>query len=204
MSEVRLEAFSIDVGDKVVSAVMCGGGPHVVVACGEDGARHDAWDALADACVGEGVAFVSYTDMGEGVSSCEVLDAVLDSVADKYAPERVVLVGAGLGATSALLSAGTRGDGLIDGVIAISPKRRDGEIELISTGDLRMITCPKLVIASEFEDNVGDARDIFADLEDPRRVTLYPDDRSGTGLFRDHRESLTLELAEFIRWAFSR
>ena len=175
--------------------------------------RQEEWDPLVATMSGERderdekFAVLTYT-YPEGASLESALEAVIEFVESEgrtQGEERIVLAGAGRGGAVSLRVAARRGDdNNIVGLVAIStPLEFEGE-RLYTDGDLRMIIAPKLVISSEFEDGVEDSRNIFALLEDPRQLTIYPGDAHGTDLFLEHGESLTRQLREFALWAMRR
>ena len=181
----------------------------IVILSNMDTNRQEDWDPLVAAMSGERDenAVLTYT-YPEGASPESALEAVIEYVESQgrtQGEERIVLAGASRGGVTSLRVAAGRGDdNNIVGVVAIStPLELEGE-RLYTDGDLRMIIAPKLVISSEFEDYVEDVRNIFALLEDPRQLTIYPGDAHGTDLFLEHEESLTRQLREFALWAMRR
>lgn len=173
----------------------------ITLPCGDS---HLPWAPLVDTLLGMGVGAVVWR-MPED-RDLDLLDRAIGAVIDSVISdaERVVLIGASLGGTLSLRAASTRGIGAHDGVVSISsPRTVDGR-DWLPLDCARKITCPKLMIASEFDDAVDDVRDIFAMLEDPRQIVIYPGDAHGTGLMADQSESLTQQLAEFVEWAFGR
>ena len=215
MDEMKFQELTIPVAGSAatVSARLYGQGEagkltkNIVILSNTNDNRQEEWDPLVAAMDGEDFALLTYT-YPEGASPESALAAVIDFVESEgrtQGEERIVLAGASRGGVVSLRVAAGRGDdNNIVGVVAIStPLEFEGE-RLYSDGDLRMIIAPKLVISSEFEEGVEDARNIFALLEDPRQLTIYPGDAHATDLFLEHGESLAQQLHEFVLWAMRR
>lgn len=175
----------------------------VVVLSGAHDSRE--WAALTGAMASRGIGAAVW-DMPSGEASLVSLDGSLGAFIDRVeeSAEQIALIGVGVGGGLCLRAAALRGDGAIDAVVAISTPRRFCGADPLSEGVLRMITRPKLMIASEFEDAADDVREIFAVLEDPRQITLYPGGASGTAMLAEHEDSMTSQLVEFVEWAFAR
>lgn len=203
LQDENMICVSVPHGDRVIRSKLYGAdAKHVVVLSNDASNDSGAWDLLI-AARGSDYAFMTYDYDTKGHESDELL-SVLSWLHDDHGAERVILLGASLGAAASIKAASSRQCPLIDALIALSPPlTQDGE-RLYSMADLRMITCPKLLIATEFEDDVDETREIFAELEDPRYTTLYPGDSSGTGIFKEHGDSLVMQLVEYIPWAFAR
>lgn len=190
-----------------IRARLYGQGNNIVILSNTASNRQEDWGFLVEAIGGGDFSILIYS-YPEGVESrAAVLDSVvefLESEGRAKGEERIVLIGASAGGVASIQVAANRGDDNIVGIVAISsPLEHDGGRHY-TDGDLRMITCPKLIICSEFDDIVEETRNIFAMLEDPRRYTLYPGDAHGADLLAEHGESLALQLEEFIVWAFNR
>jgi pimeloyl-ACP methyl ester carboxylesterase len=189
-----------------IEARLWGRGENIVVLSGAESDGHDAWEPLIEAADTDCYAIVTYT-CPDGTDAARALGEVLDFIESGERPvpaDRVILLGASLGGVASLRAASERGDERIVAVVAISvPAERDGE-RLCSDADLRMITAPKLFITTEFDDIVEETRNVFAVVEDPRHITIYPGGAHGTEIFREHTESLAGQLTEYIEWAFRR
>lgn len=175
---------------------------HVVLLSNSSSNDAGEWDALIDAGDGS-YAFMTYGYTSD-IYGCGDLLSILSWLPETHGTERVILLGAEKGAALSIMAAASRQHQVIDALILLSPPLTRNGKRLYSMADLRMITCPKLVIATEFENTADEARQIFAELEDPRYSTLYPGDAVGAGIFAEHGDSLVQQLTEYIPWAFSR
>ena len=217
MANIKFQELEIPVAGSVVtvSAKLYGQGEadkpskDILILSNMNTNRQEDWDPLVAAMSGGELEFalLTYT-YPEGASPESALEAVIDFVESEgrtQGEERIVLAGASRGGAVSLRVAARRGDdNNIVGVVAISTPLEFAGERLYTDGDLRMIIAPKLVISSEFEDYVEDARNIFALLEDLRQLTIYPGDAHGTDLFQEHGESLAQQLREFVLWAMRR
>lgn len=161
---------------------------HIAIFCG------DGWGEIAGRCVSEGTEAVI---LG-GAPGEDEIASELDRLEENGAGA-VALIGAGKAAEAALLAAGARGGQFVAAVITLSPP-----MGRLAVFDVRQVTCPKLVIMSEFDAAGPETREIFGMMEDPRKLTIYPGEASGADIAAEHGESMALELADYLGWAFAR
>lgn len=192
--------------EESIEARLYGRGSNIVVISNMDTNDSEEWRPLVEALEALDCAVVTcaYPDNESTERALNSVIDFLESEGRAKGGERIVLIGASLGGVASLRVAANRGDDNIVGVAAISAPLEFGGERCYTDGELRMITAPKLIICSEFDDIVEDARNIFATLEDPRQFTLYPGDAHGTALLAEHGDSLALQLTEFTVWTFGR
>ena len=193
--------------EQTIDAKRYGHGENIVVLSNMDTNDPEEWQSLIEAADTESYALVTYTYPAGDANHARALGAVLDFIEDeKRTPpaDRVILLGASRGGVVSLQVAARRGDERIVAVVALSAPSEHEGIKFFTDADLRMITVPKLLLNSEFDDWIEDTRNVFATVEDPRHLTVYPGDAHGTELFREHGESLSQQLTEYFEWAFRR
>lgn len=195
--------FSVPLsGAEPMQATRYGDSADVVILSGMDDGDPAAWRPLIDAAGSaepKQYALLTYAPP-QGADRLDALTAVFDCVKETGAG-KIVLIGADRGGAASLqLAVKYRDDPRLVAVVAISAPRGSGEGAFLGDRDLHEIMVHALLIDSEFDDGVEQTRDMFAAMEDPKLLTIYPGDRHGTEIFREHEESLARELDDFIRF----
>lgn len=204
MNEVR--EHKIKLNDKEITIKIFGSGTRAIVASNSKNGSADEWAPLAEAARACDSLLATYA-YPDGIERDRAISAVIDALEDGSCGERaeeIALIGAEIGGEISLRAAGEREGDRIVGVVAISLPTNDDGTTCCTEAELRMITCPKMMIASEFDENISGTRSVFALIEDPRRITLYPGEASGTSIIDEHGSSIIEELTDFFRWTFSR
>lgn len=187
-----------------ISARRYGNSRDLVILLNMDTNNPQEWDPLVEAVNTDKYSVLTYSYPDNQAEWERTLGAVLDFVESEEQAEgvkkaeRIVLVGASRGGVTSLQVASKRGDERIFAIVAISVPLEYEGTRLYTNTELRMVTVPKLFISTEFDDYVEETRDIFAVVEDPRWLTIYPGDAHGTEIFTEEGESLALELTQFI------
>jgi pimeloyl-ACP methyl ester carboxylesterase len=156
-----------------------------------------SWSGLAERLAGEGYRTLAFDFRGYGDSGGQrELSALPLDVAAAAAflrergARRVVLVGASMGGTASLIVASREE---VDGVITLSAPITFMGLE-IETGELGLITEPKLFIAAQEDAAAGTAQRLYERSISPKRVEILTGGGHGTELLHGRQAETVVSL----------
>jgi pimeloyl-ACP methyl ester carboxylesterase len=172
--------------------------------------RQETWTPFAREIAAHGYLALTY-NFRYWVTDTKMQDNLRDKAAEdlraavafarKQGAQRVVLVGASLGALASIKAAGDSQPAAV--VIMAAPFGPFPALPSlqVNKADLQAITAPKLFINTEHDEGgfTESTRQMFEAAPDPKELHIYPGSAHGTDLFdTEQAADLTRRLIEFI------
>lgn len=209
LAATRIVTFTTADG-VTLQGTLYGNGTTAVILSTMGAQRQETWAPFAREIAAHGYLALTY-NFRYWVSETKMQDDLRDKAAEdlraavafarQQGAQRVVLVGASLGALASLKAASDSKPAAV--VIMAAPFGPFPALPSLQVdkADLQVITAPKLFINTEHDEGgfTESTQKMFEVAPDPKELHIYPGSAHGTDLFdTDQSADLTLRLIEFI------